>query len=263
MRLAIAMCLLAGALALPAQTKFAVASIRPQPWTNEGSVGVTVRDNALYGEHADLYALVNFAYGLRADNLQLSGGPAWARHGLLSNSAGFDDVLFLVNARADEGTAPTLDEFRAMLRTLLAERFQLRVHHETKELPVFRLVVAKDGPRFRENKSASAKSVKFHDGRAFRITAVHAPLADLVSELAYASQRLVMDETGLGGFYDYDIAWSPRFSRDDLAQDDGSADVNTPPLSTALQQQLGLRLETGTAPIDTVVIDHAEKPTEN
>ncbi len=248
---------------------FEVASIKLQPWTNEGGAGVRVQGNTLYGEHADLYALVNFAYGLREDNLQLSGGPDWARHGILSNISGFDSTLYEVTAKAAEGTTPSVDEFRSMLRSLLAERFRLQVHHASKELPVFNLVVVKDGVRFRENSTDAKKSVSYHDGRAFRITAVHAPLADLVAELAYATGRPVVDKTGLGGFYDFDVAWSPRFSRNDLASDDqaedryAGADVASPGVFTAIQQQLGLKMSTGTAPFDTVVIDHAEKPTAN
>jgi uncharacterized protein (TIGR03435 family) len=128
--------------------QFELASIKPQPWTNEGGVNFHVRGNTLYGEHADLYLLVDFAYGLRPDNLQISGGPEWARHGVVSNVAGFDSVLYQVIARAPDGPTLSIEQFRLMLQALLADRFQLRIHYVTKDLPVFNLVVAKDGPRF-------------------------------------------------------------------------------------------------------------------
>src|ERR1700728_2702454 len=96
--------LLCGAMSVLAATSaasppaFEIASIRPQPWTNEGGVFVYVRGNTLYGEHADLYSLVDFAYGLRPDDLQLSGGPAWAKHGVLSNVSREELVLYHVVA---------------------------------------------------------------------------------------------------------------------------------------------------------------------
>src|ERR1035437_5928063 len=112
-----------GAL-LPA---FELASIKLQPWTNEGGVDVYVCGNTLYGEHVDLYRLVDFAYGLRPDNLQLSGGPAWARHGVLSNVSGGDSVLYQVIAKAPDGPVPSLETFRLMLQALPADRFQLKI----------------------------------------------------------------------------------------------------------------------------------------
>jgi uncharacterized protein (TIGR03435 family) len=251
--------------------QFELASIKPQPWTNEGAVDVYVRGNTLYGEHADLYLLVDFAYGLRTDNLQVSGGPEWSRHGVLSNEAGFDSVLFQVIARAPDGPAPAMEQFRLMLQALLADRFQLRIHHATKDLPVFNLLLGKDGPKFRENTSdanavVTAASESGSDGRGFRMSAVHVPLAKLVEELTFAVDRPVIDKTGLAGFYDFETAWSPRFLRDDLTAAGGADDVvpdtRTPSLFTAVQR-LGLKLERSTAPYDTVVIDHAEKPSGN
>jgi uncharacterized protein (TIGR03435 family) len=243
---------------------FEVASIRPQPWTNEGGVDVYVRGNTLYGEHADLYRLVDFAYGLRPDDLQLSGGPAWAKHGVLSNVSGGDSLLYQVIARAREGSTPSIAQFREMLQTLLADRFQLRVHHVMKDMPVFRLVIAKDGPKVTESAPGAKNSLAMNDygGKAFRMSAVHVPLSSLVEELAYATGRPVIDQTELAGFYDFEIAWSPRFASVDVAADSG-VDSQTPSVFTAVEQRLGLKLERGTAPYDTVVIDHAEKPSAN
>jgi uncharacterized protein (TIGR03435 family) len=241
--------------------QFDVASIRPQPWTNEGGVNVFVRGNILYGEHADLYRLVDFAYDLRSDDLQLSGGPAWARHGVLSNVAGGDSILYQVIAKAPDGPPPSTAQFRLMLQALLADRFQLKIHHVNRGLPVFNLVIAKDGPKFPANLSNVKESLSMRDGSAFRMSAVHVPLAKLVEELAYAAGRPVIDKTGLAGFYDFEIAWSPRFLRDDIASADRPA-PDAPSMFAALEK-LGLKLEPGTAPYDTIVIDHAEQPTGN
>jgi uncharacterized protein (TIGR03435 family) len=251
-------------LALPAQTppSFELASIKPQPWTNEGGAGVSVRGNTLYAEHADLYMLVDFAWGLSPYNLQVSGGPEWARHGILSNVSGFDSVLFQVIARAPDGPQPSIEQFRMMLQTLLADRFQLRIHHATKSLAVFNLVVMNTGLKFKENLSDAKNSITYRSENPFRMTGTHAPLSVLVDELTYATGRPVIDKTGLAGFYDFEIAWSPRFLRDDLAgADEQTSDL--PSVLSAVQRQLGLKLEPDTAPGDTVVIDHAEKPSAN
>jgi uncharacterized protein (TIGR03435 family) len=243
---------------------FEVASIKPQPWTNQGRVGVFVQGNTLTGEHVDLYRLVEFAYGLTADGFQLSGGPAWARRGVLSDVSGAESVLYHVVAKAADGPPPPIEQFRFMLQALLADRFQLRVHHARKDLPVFNLVVAKDGPRFKENVSDAEPSMALRGGRLFRIRAVHVPMTDLIEWLAnpnHGAGRPVLDKTGLTGFYDFEIEWSSN----DLAAagPDGSAPDTTGPSVFTAVQRLGLKLEPGTAPFDTVVIDHAEKPSQN
>jgi uncharacterized protein (TIGR03435 family) len=247
------------------RASFEVASIKPQPWTNEGRVGVFVRGGTLTGEHVDLYGLVEFAYALRTDDSQLSGGPAWARHGVLSEVSGADSVLYYVLAKASDGPPPSIERFRLMLQELLADRFHLKVHQARKLLPVFNLVVAKNGSKFKENITDAKVSMAMADGRRFRIRAVHAPIANLVEELTnpnHGAGRPVFDKTGLTGFYDFEIEWSPNYLA--AAAPDGSApDNSAPSVFVALQERLGLKLEAGTAQIDTIVIDHAEKPTQN
>jgi len=256
----LALCALLFAMLSAGQSPFTfeVASIRLQPWTNEGRVEVYVRGNTLYGEHVDLYRLIDFAYGLRPDEAQLSGGPAWARHGILSDVSGAESVLYYVEAKAPDGPPPNMTEFRLMLQALLAERFQLRVHHVQRDLPVFRLVVAKDGPKFRLSAVDTKPALAMADGPPFRIHALHESLKSLVDNLAdpnHGTRRPVIDQTGLQGFYDFDIAWSP----DDLAS---SADTEGPSIFDAVRR-LGLKLEPATAPFDTIVIDHAERPSGN
>ena len=243
---------------------FEVASIKLQPWTNEGRVGVFVRGNTLTAEHVDLYRLVEFAYGLRTDGSQLSGGPGWARMGILSDVSGFDSVLYQVIAKAAPGPPPTLEQFRLMLQALLADRFQLRVHHVSKDIPVFNLVVAKKVPKLQENVSDAKVSMVMRDGKVFRIRAVHAPIRNLVDELTnpnHGAGRPVFDKTGLTGFYDFEIEWSSGALPP--AGPDGTASDTGPSVFAALQERLGLKLEPGTARFDTVVIDHAERPSQN
>ena len=244
---------------------FEVASIKPQPWTNEGRVGVFIRGNTLTGEHVDLYRLVEFAYGLRTDGAQLSGGPGWARMGILSGVSGAESALYQVMAKAPAGPPPSLEQFRLMLQALLADRFQLRLHLAKKELPVFNLVVAKNGPKLKENVSDAKVSMAMRDGRLFRIRAVHAPLRNLVDELSnpnHGAGRPVFDKTGLAGFYDFEIEWAPN-DFGSAGPDGLASDTVGPSVFAALQERLGLRLEPAMASLDTVVIDHAEKPSSN
>src|SRR5215470_12811488 len=135
-----------------APPSFEVASVKLQPWTGQGSVGIMLRGVTLTAEHVSLKDLVTFAYDLR--DVQLSGGPSWAdRSGLKLNEA----ELYEVIGRAAGDTPPSRDEFRRMLQALLADRFQLRIHHQSKDLSVYNLVVAKGGPKFKE----SAADTKF------------------------------------------------------------------------------------------------------
>src|SRR5580658_1125732 len=213
MRLPFIFAVVSFAVAQPAPVTFDAVSIRPQPWTNEGAVDVYVRGNTLYGEHVDLYRLVEFAYDLPPEGYRLSGGPAWAKHGVLSNVSGWNEALFRVIAKMPDGPPPSLDQFRLGLQSLLAERFQLRVHHERKNLPVYKLVVARDGAKLAGNHSDVKESLSMADGPPFRIRAVHAPVSRLVEALAdpnHGVGRPVIDATGLAGFYDFQIQWAPN-----------------------------------------------------
>ncbi len=242
---------------------FEVASIRPQPWTNEGRVGVFVRGNTLTGEHVSLYRLIEFAYNLRTDDSQLSGGPSWAKHGILSDVAGAESSLYHVTAKAADGSAPTVEQFRSMLQKLLADRFQLQVHHVTKEMAVFNLVLARNGPKLKENMADTKASLAMRDGKMFRMRAIHVPLSSLVEELTnpnHGAGRPVFDRTGLAGFYDFEIDWAPNYL---AGGGDTPSDAPGPSVFAALQERLGLKLEPGAAMVDTVVIDHAEKPSGN
>lgn len=239
---------------------FEVASVRPQPWTGQGAVfAVTVHGDTLTGEHVTLYHLVKFAYDLR--DIQLSGGPSWAVPGRLLD----DSDLYQVTAKAAGDPPPQMDQFRLMLQGLLADRFKLKIHHVNKDLPVYNLVVAKNGSKLKESAADAKFSMVTRSlGRqGIRTTATHVPMATLVSAIIeFYSGRPVFDKTGLTGTYDFEFEWVQE-SRPGAGPDAAAADSNGPTLFTALQEQLGLKLEPGVAPFDTVVIDHAEKPDAN
>ena len=252
-RILLALVLAGGAFGQAGGPAFDVASVKLQPWTGQqGCAGcIQVRGNTLTAEHVDLYSLIWYAYGLRTDG-QLSGGPAWA----LGSGMLDERTLYQVIAKTGDPNPPR-DQFPLMMQTLLAERFQLKIHHVQKVLPVFHLVVVKGGTKLKENTSDDKMSMAMSGAKVLRIVAKHAPLTNLVGQLSVAANRPVIDKTGLTGFYDFELRWTPG------ALDASATDAPGDSIFTALQDQLGLKLEATTAPFDTVVIDHAEKPSEN
>lgn len=265
MRLAAAFVLLSIACAAPAPIRaqaapaFEVASVKPQPWQDRGSFLIMVRGNTLDAEHMDLAGLIEFAYNVKDDDVL--GGPAWARHGLLISSD-----LYQVIAKAAGDPPPPMAQFRLMLQALLAERFQLKVHHVSRERPIYNLVAAKHGPKLK----ASAGDEKFQKnvdgrldgGRTTRMTARHVSVAQLMDDFAIYARRPVRDHTGLTGFYDFELEWAAN-PLGGAAPDAVIPETGGVPFPAALEKQLGLKLESATAMFDAIVIDHAEKPSAN
>lgn len=226
--------------------RFEVASIRPHPGV------VTVSSNNINGATyrgvaITLIDVVEDAYGVPYN--QVTGGPGWA------SSDRFD-----VEAKAGGDAALSWDRARPMLQTLLAQRFKLKVHREAKEVPAFDLVVAKGGPKFKENTDPNVQrpgTVTYGDASGMHVRATKAALARLIPQLSInLDRRPVVDKTGLGGAYDFMLDWA----RDNSP---AAADGSLPTLFTALQEQLGLKLEPSRTVLDMLVIDSAEKPTEN
>jgi uncharacterized protein (TIGR03435 family) len=142
-----------------------------------------------------------------------------------------------------------------MLQQLLADRFALRLHRETKEITIYSLIVGKNGPKLKEGGSAGPYLSRPSPGR---LAGQRASMSSLASALAGNLGRPVIDNTGLKGGYDFSLEWTA-----DAAPDAVPADTSGPSLFTALQDQLGLRLESKKAPIEVLIIDRAEKPSPN
>jgi uncharacterized protein (TIGR03435 family) len=173
-----------------------------------------------------------------------------------------------------------------MLQALLAERFNLKIHRETKELPVFLLTFAKSGSKLQLTKTAdpnpnapgprssrggaSIRSSNYGSG-PITVTALHCSTADLASFLTTRVGRPVLDKTGLTDRYDFTL----QFAQDDIVprSPSGGAANGAGPLApsdpvgasvfTAVQEQLGLKLESGKGPVEIIVIDHVERPSGN
>lgn len=226
--------------------------------------------------NVSLRLLIEEAYDLKTDNL-ISGLPGWV------NSTRVD-----IEAKMDADAAAALLKLpkeeqwaqrRLMMQSLLAERFQLKIHHESKELPMYSLVIAKGGFKLKDAdpNNTYPNGIKGLDGmshpgmmmiRNGQMTAQAITISNLASSLSRMEHREVIDKTGLTGKYDISLRWTPD---DDQAtampgekQDAEAAAANSgPSIFTALQEQLGLRLEPIKGPVDTIVVDHIEMPSDN
>lgn len=271
---------LAGVSPLRAQS-FEVASVRRAA---SPPAGAGVRDSARGGPGTSdpgqvtytnlrLKDLLLTAYGLK--DYQISG-PGW-----------LDSERYDIAAKIPAGT--NQEEFARMLQNLLTERFKLKLHRESRELLLYELAIAKNGPGLKPaatdpNAAPAPPAVPgsppalgtngfprvqpghsatvVADGR-IRLAARKVPVAKLADLLANQLGRPVVNRTGLTGDYDYTLEFSPEgLARGTSAA--AAADPDVPSLPTAVQKQLGLKLERKKGPVEVLVVDHAEQtPTEN
>ena len=253
-----------------------VVSIRPtRSSTSTDSQGISVirtvirttADGASF-ENANLKSLIANAYNVK-DNA-IMGIPDWA------DSAHYD-----INAKVvpEPGAAPpalTNPQRRQMLQSLLADRFHLVVHRDTKDTPIYELDLAKGGSKLHESTPAAAPSTaNAPDGhpalrgfpmmlRGFpmmfgpgKVSGQSISISTLTDLLTAQLHRPVVNKTGLTGKYDLNLQWTP----DEV--DAASPDVSGPSLFTAVQEQLGLKLTATHGPVTTLVLDHVERPTPN
>jgi uncharacterized protein (TIGR03435 family) len=238
--------------------KFEVASIREhekgKPISMIGAIPSGSRLNVTTMSVADL---VSWAYNVKP--WQVDGGPAWAGAqggSRVDRSTLGEAKRFNIAAKAEGDRQPKIEEFRLMVQSLLAERFHVEVHRETREAPVYALTADKNGPKFKES-GPDANGVLMMKGRG-KITGTGATMEQLIGWFSNANgvDRPVVDQTGLGGRYDFTLEWSiPRLNQ--------PADDSGPSIFTAMREQLGLRLEPKKAPLEFVVIDRASMPDEN
>jgi uncharacterized protein (TIGR03435 family) len=228
-----------------------VATIKPNN-SGSGSLNIDSNDETFMATNISIKALLENASGIRED--LISGLPGWAE------SAHYDIVAKVVDADADTMRHLTREQRENMLQQLLADRFQLKTHIEVKELPVFDLVIAKGGIKFHEfdhsNPNAEQDSMSVNNTE---MTANGVLMNSLAKMLAGQVQRNVIDKTGLTGKYDLHLKWR----RQENGTDAGLGDDALPTLFTALQEQLGIKLQSSKGPVDTLVVDHIAAPSEN
>jgi len=199
---------------------------------------------------APLVVAIETAYGITEPS-RIFGAPDWAKN------SGFYDIDAKVAGEdvAAYGKLASKDKNR-MLQSLLAERFRLKAQIEQREIPIYQLVLAKGGPKMKEATADEAsKAAMMMHGRG-KIDSIFMPLTSLPWILNSEVGRPVVDKTGLTGKYDFTLDYVPAAK---AAIDDSGG----PSIFTALQEQLGLKLEPATAPMDVLVIDSVERPTAN
>ncbi len=266
---------------------FEVATVKPSSSAREIGGPYTMTENYFAWSGRSLRTLIRSAYRVR--DWQIEGGPDW-----------MNSQLWDVEGRAKaegSGTASNPGgrtdrelELRmlVMLQSLLEDRFKLKIQHQTKESPVYNLVVAKGGPKIKldedqtplpppgtPNQPSSREGWGLSRGTMMMgwgnrppytntIQASAVPIARLISNLLYQAGRPIIDQTNLKGLYTFKIQWSE--------EDSGSADSPLgarrnrslgPAFFTALQEQLGLRLESAKGPVEFLVIKSAQKPSGN
>jgi uncharacterized protein (TIGR03435 family) len=173
-----------------------------------------------------------------------------------------------VTGRPDVPGQPNSDQMKTMIQKLLADRFQLKFHREKKELTVYAITVGKTGIKFsKSDRDPNGLPGLFFGGPGTNFRVTNATMEQVAGVMGNALERPVVDQTGLTGKYDFVLAWTPdetQFRSFGGAPPPPPADKEAPPdLFTAIQQQLGLKLESTRAPVDVLVIDHVEKPSEN
>ena len=236
---------------------FEVASIKPSD--PAGTIGIRRSGNHIATRSTSLLFLITWAYDVQSD--RVFGKPGWV-----------DSVRYDVTANAaqDERPAPPRlpgqpTELQQMMQTLLAERFKLVIHRETRELPVYALVAAKGGAKVQLTKAPDVMGQNpFSMPARGRLIGTQVSAEMLAKALSGQVGRTVQDQSGLEGVFDFKLEWEPDAS----ARADGgaaSADLRAgSSLFTALQEQLGLKLETRKGKVEVLVIDRMEStPTEN
>ena len=242
------------AMAADAPAVFEVATIKPSIPDRPGKL-FTVRGRQVMTINTTLNDLITFAYGLHAR--QIAGGPAW-----------MESDKYDVTGQPEGQGQPNQQQLRAMVQKLLADRFKLAFHRDTRELSVYAIVVGTGGPKLTKNDSNpnGLPSLLFRGLGV--LPAMNASLGDLAGVMQTAVlDRPVVDKTGLQGRYDFTLTWTPdesQFVNMGVRVPAPTGDPSAPPgLFTAFQEQLGLKLEPTKAPAEVFVIDRVEKPSEN
>lgn len=268
---------------------FEVVSIKPNH-ADDGRVMVRIAPGGRFeAQNVTVRFLLQDAYGVK--DSQIVGAPGW-----------IDSEHFNIDAKADDSSAGDASkdgqgkadrdkqqaQFRLMMQAMLADRFKLVLHHDTKELSEYALVVAKNGPKLKETTAAAMDPVSAGPpprpgpdapmpkgsirmmGRG-DLTVAGVGLGQFADVLSRQIGQIVVDKTGLKGEYDFTLKWTPDEGQGQMFRGAGGPpsdgapppDAAGPSIFTALQEQLGLKLESQKGPVDVLVIDHLERPSEN
>ncbi len=258
MRVMLLSLILSSAAAFGQAPAFEVASIKQASFPSEaffdgfssagkcGKPPLTIAGNRVTVSKVTVCGLIRVAYGLQ--DYQISGVPEALTK---SDHANYLDI----EARTGGSAAVTPEQAQAQLQTLLAERFQLKVHRQAKELPVYALVLGKGGHKLKSEAICDAPPRFNPDNPTVGMTFCKPTrsMAQLAVDLSASMDRPVLDETGLEGTYAFSVRWSLENAKL----------VPNPDVFTAVQEQLGLKLEPQKAPVEILIVDRAERASEN
>jgi uncharacterized protein (TIGR03435 family) len=234
---------------------FDVITIKPNV-TGGGVVDLKAGANTFNAKNISLKMLLTNAYGIRAG--RIFGLPQWAeqkRWDIMAKVTDPDPALLKTPLPPPQA----IEAYRAKVQFILSSRFHLRVHTENRTSDIYRMVVGPGGPKFKVTQTP--ESQQGVSDRRGEISAEGIPMGFLAKDLSSYIDRDVIDETGLAGKYDFNLAWNA----DDLASSSQSSAVTDGPPSifTAIQEQLGLKLLPGKGPVPTLVVDSIDEPTVN
>jgi uncharacterized protein (TIGR03435 family) len=246
MKLLLAIFPMAIALAQPA---FDVASVKPSPPPPGDLININLGAES-HGEvtltNTTFSECLRYAYDLVSED-QIAG-PDWIRE---------RRVRFDIIAKAPPATPHS--QLLLMMQTLLAERFKLAIHREPRKIAHFELTVGKGGPKLQESSGDGPTTRKYYGNG--HLWYVHIPIGRLAVLMSRVLKQPVIDHTGLTGFYDVDLEWTPDDAPSTSTASDSAAH---PDLFGAVAKQLGLKLESSKNPLEVIVVDRAEqKPIEN
>jgi uncharacterized protein (TIGR03435 family) len=229
------------AIAVNAQTPlaFEVASIH-QSSADESHAQLGFSGGRFSVENCTLSFIIQQAYGLR--DFQLVGGPKW-----MSDGSRFD-----IQAKAAAITSD--DQLKLMAQTLLADRFQLKVHREMRPVAVYTLVIAKSGPKLQTSTLGERRHIESYPGF---MSGTNVPMSSFIDTYSGKVDRPVIDKTEFSGRFDFTLRWTPD------VPGAAPADPSLGSIFTEIQAQLGLRFDPQKIPIEVLVIDRAEKPSAN
>ncbi len=241
-------------MAADANPSFEVATIKPSKPDTPGKL-FRIQPGHFSTINTTLSDLIGFCYGLQPK--QVVGAPAW-----------LETQKFDLDGKPDGEGQPSVEQWKKMLEKLLADRFQLKFHHEKKELSVYALVVAKNGPKLTKSETEANATPSLLFRGLGMLPVRNATMADFAGVMQSAVlDRPVVDQTGLTGRFDFVLTWTPdetQFAGLGVRVPPPSDKADAPPdLFTAIQQQAGLKFEPTKAPVDVMVVDKVERPSAN
>ena len=227
---------------------FDAASVRLSD-PNEPAAAAEFLPGGRFRANIALRYIIERAYDM--EDYQLAGDPAWVK-----------SERYSIQAKAD--SPATDDQLRQMVQALLASRFGLRVHRETRDLPVYALVVGKDGPKLTAAKDATLCGGHgcFGIGRG-SLSAKGATMPWTARTLNRILDRPVLDRTQLSGSFDFMLHFDPSTASSPMMAAVSTEDSSQGSIFTAVQEQIGLKLDPRKEPIGILVIDHVERPSGN